>query len=309
MDLTNDTGHLGLAYVAAVRRQGGAVTVMEFEAYMARPGPRPAVPERRERQTSPGVAAFLEQISGPGGLASTFLRSILAGVETPEVVVAEARPAETVNEWLTRLGWLRIVDGRILITQLGEAVLAHLEQTDVEVEIPVALTLRRDDELARARVFAKIAELGPAALVDPYFSMEGLLQVVQSTRVDRVLTSGKSASKVAGLEVALAGLSDERTVEVRKSDAFHDRLVLSDQGPVWMLGTSLTGVGKHLSIMVEIGDGASRGALRSAFDEAWQAAELVGQVGHMDSDQESQDSDDSEANEGLALADGEPAPT
>lgn len=163
------------------------------------------------------------------------------------------------------------------ITPLGDAILAHLEAESFEHEVPFDVVLDKGDELASGRVIEEISQLGPCAVVDPYFSIDSLLQVVQSTEVARILTGTVDEKKLAGLNSAVPRVEVERTFEVRKSDAFHDRFVIPDAGPIWMLGTSFTGLGKRLSVMVQVRDDAAARAIRAAFEEAWKNADLVGQ--------------------------------
>lgn len=153
-------------------------------------------------------------------------------------------------------------------------MLAHFEQESLE-EIPVGVVLDQGDELATARVIQQIADIGPCAVVDRYFSMESLLPILYSTKVEAVLMGSDAGAKLSGVETALRGLSVERPFEVRKSDVFHDRFVIPPSGPVWALGTSLTGLGRRLSIMVRIDDERMTGAIRAEFREAWRVADVV----------------------------------
>jgi hypothetical protein len=154
-------------------------------------------------------------------------------------------------------------------------MLGHLEQASLEEEIPVGVVLDQGDELATARVIQQIADIGPCAVVDRYFSMDSLLPILYSTEVEAVLMGADSGGKLAGVETALRGLAVERPFEVRKSDVFHDRFVIPPHGPVWALGTSFSGLARRLSIMVRIDDERMSGAIRREFREAWEEAALV----------------------------------
>jgi hypothetical protein len=143
--------------------------------------------------------------------------------------------------------------------------------------VPFDVVLDKDDELASGRVIEVISGLGPCAVVDPYFSIDSLLQIVQSTEVDRLLTGTSDPRKLAGLDATIPRIATERAFEVRKSDAFHDRFVIPEVGPIRMLGTSFTGLGKRLSVIVQIKDGAAARSIRASFEEAWGQAEQVGQ--------------------------------
>jgi hypothetical protein len=276
MELTDRTAHLALSYVAAVKRQGHEMTAVELEAYMQRPRRRPGIPATPERTVrTTNVERALQQM---GQRTVEVIGKAIADSLQPvphRIPGKPGVPAEPISHWLERLGWLTTDAGRVRITDLGEAILAHLEQESLEEEIPVGVVLDQGDQLASARVMQQIADVGPCAVVDPYFSMDSLLHVMQLTEVHRVLTGTGDQSKLAGLAVALKSVSSERPFEVRKSAAFHDRLVIPDQGPLWFLGTSLTGIGKRLSLMVRLDDEEMGNALRRVFKETWDMAEPV----------------------------------
>ena len=129
--------------------------------------------------------------------------------------------------------------------------------------------------MAEGRVISHIATLGACAIVDRYFSIESLLHVAHSTDAEAVLVGSQDKSKLAGLETTLPKLRLDRRFEIRKTDVFHDRFVIPSSGPVWLLGTSLSGLGRRLSIMVELTDEALSGAVRDEFQLAWDAADPV----------------------------------
>lgn len=197
--------------------------------------------------------------------------------QVEEIPPTPGVPAESIGHWLARLGWLTVADEgvSVSITQLGRAVLAHLDQESLEDEIPVGIVLNQGDELAEGRVMSHIATLGPCAIVDRYFSLESLLQVVHSTDAEAVLVGSRDKSKLAGLETTLPKLRLDRKFEIRKTDVFHDRFVIPASGPVWLLGTSLSGLGRRLSIMVELTDERLSDAVRHEYRLAWDDAEPV----------------------------------
>jgi hypothetical protein len=271
VEITSEKGHRALLYVAAVQRHGYVPTVDEFEAYIGRPTPRDAVlMQARQRRLQFGFQRQLRDLF-------EFLQTQLPGLpdEPPEL----ADPGETVTQWLTRLRWLVVEDGRVKITPLGQAVLAHLEAIGVDADIPVAVVLDPKDELALARVVGELSGIGRGALIDPYFSIQHLLTIVHSTRIDRVLMGTRDQTKLAAVEVALESISAPRRLEVRKSDAFHDRMALPESGPILLIGTSLTGVGARLSMMVRLDESSAAGeAIRGRFEQVWGEAVLVGTV-------------------------------
>jgi hypothetical protein len=277
MQIADATAHRALAYVSTVQRHGHLMGIAEFEAYMKGPGRRPGIPGKGERTV---VTSNVERAIV--NLAERGLQPLLQGVadvlelERRQVPATPGVPGERVIDWLARLGCLAAGDGRVRITPLGEAILGNLEEESFEREVPFDVVLDKGDELASGRVIEAISELGPCAVVDPYFSMDSLLQVVHSTEVDRILTGTFDAKKLAGLDASIPRVETEHGFEVRKSDAFHDRFVIPEAGPVWMLGTSFTGLGKRLSVMVQVKDDAAARAIRAAFEEAWGEAQAVG---------------------------------
>jgi len=156
-----------------------------------------------------------------------------------------------------------------------QTLLAHLDEESFEADIPVALVLDQDDPLATARVIGRIGELGPCALVDPYFTFERLPDLIRATQVERVLTSSRDPKKLEVLRLALGGFEPGASPGIRTSDVFHDRFVIPDAGPIWLLGTSLTGLGKRLALMVEVEDETVSSAIRTRFEEEWSQAAPV----------------------------------
>jgi hypothetical protein len=244
MELADFTGHRALLYVATVTRHGHPLTVEEFNAFVDLP---------------------LRMRRFPGAGATSALAAWLA-----------TRPTESILDWLTRLGWLAQAGGNLVtITPLGSAVLAGLEEAGQQRdETPTEILLAPDDELSYARVIGLIAQMGRAALVDPFFSIDSLLHIVQRTQVDRILIKPGDA-RTAALGTAVATLRVERPLEVRASDTFHDRFVIPGEGPVRFIGTSLNGVGKRLAVTGQVSTEVASAGIRQAFEEAWANATVV----------------------------------
>lgn len=270
MVVADSTAHRALLYLSAIQRQGYLMTVDEFRAYVARPSRDPgrAAVRRTEYAGTTAVAQILRQ-------HQEWSRRLVESLGPREVTVDQGTPGEGVVEWLTRLKWITEIDGRLRITQLGEAVVSHLEAAEQHDSGPVSIKLDRGDDFALARVIGQIADVGESLLVDPYFSFENLVHLFEATQVRGVLTGTQDKKKLASLQVALAGLPLERDFEIRKSDVFHDRFVVPLAGPVWMLGTSLNGIGNRFSVMVQIDDPVLASSIRSEVEKAWEAAETV----------------------------------
>lgn len=246
MEIVDATGHRALAYVAAVLRQGYPLSVDEFEQYVSNPEPT---------------------VTGP--LARAISQAVRASA------LGQLARSESVLNWLVRIGWLERDAGRVYITPLGAAVLRHAEEAEKQIEeTTTEIILSPNDELSYARVIGLLAAAGRAALVDPYFSIESLLHVIQQTEVDRILVK-PDPQRTAALATALDTVRIERPFEIRASDTFHDRLVIPESGPVRFIGTSLSGVGKRLAVTAQISADTASDALRAAFHDAWAHATLV----------------------------------
>jgi hypothetical protein len=265
MELADERTHRCLKYVASVQRYGPRLTVAQFNAFAKRPSRRLSrrVPSDalkqliRERMTD-ALSAF--------------------GGESSRTV-----PGESMLAYLYRLAWVTVEgegeeiedDDRVAVTDLGRAVLAALDEGSAEEEIPTTLVLDQGDPVAKGRLVGEIARAGECALVDPYFSVEDLLTILQDTGVSRVLTGSSDQPKLAALRQALGDITLNRPFEIRLSDAFHDRFVIPTDGDVLQVGTSLTGVGRRLSVMVNMGDDAAARAVRTAFEDSWSNAESL----------------------------------
>jgi hypothetical protein len=278
VELTSTTGHSALLYVAAVQRHGHLMTVEDFEAYVDRPdrrAPAPTLRYTRQRRRIP----IDDNLIGEARRAAEAIWDKLSWA-VGEMEPSPAEPGETVTQWLVRLRWLAVEDDRVRITPLGQAVLAHLEASGVDADLPLSVVLDPKDELALARVVGELNAAGRCALVDPYFSIDHLLTVLHNTEIDRVLTGIRDGKKLASLEVALNSFADPpRPFEIRKSDDFHDRIALPESGPLLLIGTSLTGIGARLSMMVKLDESSAAGkAVRGRFEELWRDAEPVGKL-------------------------------
>jgi hypothetical protein len=244
VEIADQYSHQLIAYIAAVQRHGHKLSVSEFRAYANNP---------RLKMTG--------------------------GFTVPAVARALGiKPAESRLEFLYRLGWIDIQgpspeiepEDTVVITGLGRAVLASLEEGSLEQEIATTIVLDQDDPIAKARVMAEIASAGRGALIDRYFSADDFLAILQRTEITRVLTgSDPRKGRLAGLQQALADVKLPRDFEIRTTDAFHDRFVVPDHGPVRQIGTSLGGISKRLSVMVTMTDDAASSAIRASFEQAW----------------------------------------
>ena len=134
----------------------------------------------------------------------------------------------------------------------GGAIIASAKPDSTVLDLADAV-LEPGDSDAFERFARIVAELGPATLCDPYFKASSISWVLRSTQINRVLLT-KSGARRERVPIAarLAGGDADGKLEVRVTDAddAHDRALVAASGDVWLLGTSLNGVGRHLSALV-----------------------------------------------------------
>lgn len=260
LELLPAHAHRALLYVERLDLVDVHPTADQVEMMAATEGPRAA------RYTSPMFAGFSVALS------SLNLKSELV------------TPAEPVVGYLGRMGWLEPSRGaeRVHLTDLGRALLVglrmeapgELRQRDHEV----AIVLAPDDDIAYLELTGVFASAGAGLLVDPYFKADMLSWLISATPITRLLLDGQKG-EVPKIEVALHALGKmpgADRVEVRASDskAMHDRCLVHADRTVRLVGTSLTGVGKHLSTITQLPVAASKPFLKH-IDQLWSKAEPV----------------------------------
>lgn len=231
MKIATDAEHRALAYMVAVAEQGVAVSKDDLAAYVKHPR--------------------------GAGWSALFSVSNL----TP--------PAEGTVERLLRYGWLDEEDGVMHATALGVAVLRALDREELDSEVPLEVVLRADDPFAYAKVVSRLASHDEAMLVDPYVRVEQFADVVRHTTVSRLLVGPNT--ELQGLRVAMRMVPEGRPLEVKVSESLHDRLFIPKSGAVDLLGVSLNGVGKKVTVLMTA-DSPVADHLRTVYEEAWAKA-------------------------------------
>jgi hypothetical protein len=141
----------------------------------------------------------------------------------------------------------------------------------------VVMVLDTDDQFAYAKLIGHLNQAGEGLLVDPYFRLPQLMTILTGTSITRILISKQHKSSKtdrAELAIALASPALPRKIEIRASsdDALHDRLIVGEDGKVWVLGTSLNSVGRVHTALIPLpfNDSAS---FRERAQRLWDAAE------------------------------------
>lgn len=264
----------------------------------------PGTPERRVRKGGsvfdqwsrgidwPGIArglhtlsSYADQIALPLYRNSGLLAAGI-GLEYETIPATPGKPAvygpgkkaEKFLAHLRRLGWVDRDDRqRYAVTSLGHALLRSevLEERESDEEGGV-MVLATNDDLAYGRVLGVIAECGDAYVVDGYLSAEELGHILRGSNACRFLVStklGKGRLMELSVMISLAAPTDAGKVrELRRAD-FHDRYLIGDS-KVYGLGSSLNGVGKNLTTLIEMPEKVAV-TLRLEAEELWQAAEKV----------------------------------
>jgi hypothetical protein len=245
MEIASPEAHRALVYVNAVNSHGYELSVRELVAYMAAPEPMVT-----------------------GGLGQFVTASLYQALEG-----AFATKKESLPEWLSRLGWLSTEGSAgsvVRVTELGRAVLLHLNDSELQSDTTLSIVLDPDDPFSYARVIGTIASHDDALLVDPYLRLDQLPHILYQTSITRILTSTAiSKQDRAGLAVALSTHNLDRDFDIRAADrnAVHDRYVIPPSGPIQMLGTSLSGVGKRPSALVTLTTPAD--SIREMHERIW----------------------------------------
>lgn len=206
-----------------------------------------------------------------------------AGI-TPQRETVE--PAETIIDHMVRLTWLKecLAPDREMsglhLTKLGQALLHHYasgaaRQSDTDVVV-----FNKNDPLAYAQLIGFLAEQGPGLLIDPYLKLKDIKTIASHTQLTRLLVSGKVGGKVVNSKGANSStltqiavyLSTEglpRKIDIRSSTELHDRAILTNEGEVHTIGTSLNGIGRKTTTMVTMPPSA-REHLRDDYERLWE---------------------------------------
>lgn len=255
MEIAPQKVHQLLAYVDAVRRQGTTLSVRAFNRYAMAPS------RKMGRARVKGGHRIAEKIAQ------------LAEATTEVVELPESDLDYLCRlEWLTRSG--DTASDYVDISELGKAMLHHFdEQVNAPVDESI-ISLDPTDAFSYARVIGRLADLGEVLLVDPYFHVDHLEDVLLRTSINRILMSKRARrGDRAALAVALSQVDPESEIDVRIADRdrLHDRYAIPEHGDVVFLGTSLTGIGRGPSVMGRIRDPVAS-EIRRLHNDVWESA-------------------------------------
>jgi len=178
-----------------------------------------------------------------------------------------------VTDWLQTNGWITVAqDDGVSLTELGQCVLCALRDAQTEPPADRVILFREDAPFGYAEFLSRLASYPNFMLVDPYFSdLAHLEDLLTRTLCSRILVStGLKKAQKDGLVVALRSIPADK-LDIRAARDLHDRFVIPEGGDAASLGTSLTGLGKHFSVMCVHGAPFSdtiRNWHRAKWDEA-----------------------------------------
>jgi hypothetical protein len=194
------------------------------------------------------------------------------------------RRPDPVAEYLLGVGWITKDDqGFVRLTKVGRAVLAAsgAEAAEMEAQDPEVADVALDpqDPLVYVQLTRRLQKAGQGLLVDAYFKAQSVSWLIESTNLRRVLVSSRHRSSEQDrqqIAVALATVPNGSDLEVRHTNdpALHDRCVVSASGEVQLLGSSVNGVGKHLTAVITPSDDIAA-VYRQKYEGLWQNAQVV----------------------------------
>lgn len=229
-----------------------------------------AVGSATKRQVVLGTAR-----AASGGLAETFGLSGIMGYQG-------------VPDDLVLLGLASWVDGRLQPTEEGRKALAYCERTRREALAtesgePHSLIVGIPSEpIVYAAILEEIAGMDRVMFVDRYLGASDAKVLVQIKSTERILTGPRPV--VDRLEASpewreqqlsfAAGVRPE--VEIRLSQAMHDRYALPATGRGLMLGSSLGG--RKLTVALSLSEQATA-ELRAAHEKFWAEGQPITPLG------------------------------
>lgn len=300
MDIVTPVQHHALAFVSECNRSGYRPSSVEIETWLSNPDPKEGIyrteavksPTRSLEAAAIGENAIDRMLKGMLAEHSERLRSAVRDLYpssrlpkdlwAPRTRRVEVTPPETTVAHLIRLQWLACDEhttrgDEVRMTELGDSLLAAAERDEPQYGDVDLVVLDRDDPLAYPKLVARLHDVGEGLLVDPYLEVSALHTLLTSTRLARVLVldNGRNGSKLAALTTLLASTRLPRKIEVRSSPDLHDRVIVSAEGEVLTIGSSINGLHKHTTALVQVpAPGAA--TMKNYYERLWSAATPLG---------------------------------
>lgn len=222
MEILNPHVQRAMEYLELMTAHSQTVSVQDLDKFAVLPLPRPEV-----RGTQ------LSQIVG----------NLHADVQI--------RPAQPVTQYLLEMGWIAKEHDSTRLTTKGRLVLTALrEAAFVNNSLSVTL-LDPESPFVYADVETQFLDERNDLLVDRYVDIERLKWSFEKTTVRRILTTKKSAESY---QQAVTASARKLEIEVRviSHEMLHDRALTRLGGSVLVMGQSLDGFGRQLSLMIEL---------------------------------------------------------
>jgi hypothetical protein len=189
-----------------------------------------------------------------------------------------AVPGEPVTKYLSKTGWITIdADNRISLTKFGRAIAGGTMASAANQDSDYSVSFIPDDPLVYSKLHQSLSTPNRDLLVDPYFK-SNFMSFILPTKIRRILivdkVRGKDNPEIEPLSLALGGLQQQsRNLEIRLApkDKMHDRFITDTDGSVYLLGSSINGIGKHTSMLIQCPEIIRQSALNEIKD-LWKTA-------------------------------------
>jgi hypothetical protein len=247
--IIDDLSHLVLAYIAAVERRGGKLSVAALNAYGTQP-------ERIVFDEMHGVEA------GRGLLVRAQVSSA-----NDEPWVSD----EPFDRLFARLHWIVVTEETVSLTELGKAVLQDANSPQPEAGSAIDVLIDPNNQFAYAQVMNKIGQIGECLVVDPYLNPETAVDLGQMLTVTRVLTGDRSISRLRGQFGLIMRARPDFEIRYVDQKILHDRYVIPRVGSVRVLGSSLNSIAQRQGVITPL---ESRGSqyISDAYEKMWGGA-------------------------------------
>ncbi|GAA1680917.1 hypothetical protein GCM10009765_32610 [Fodinicola feengrottensis] len=177
--------------------------------------------------------------------------------------------------------WVTGESANLRLTDLGRALVAGLEGSmtfqSAEPEL-LAVALEPQDPMIYIHLTRTFSGAGKGMLVDPFLKPEAVQWLLQDTTIRRVLIKSAGGRKELKrdqdeIAIALGALEHGSELEIRHADSkeMHDRCLIADNDTVMVIGSSLSGIGKNVTALIQAPPDIAR-MYRERNEQLWQRA-------------------------------------